>query len=394
MKTVPTHYDVAVIGGGIAGCAAALQAARLGRKTVLVEKTLFPGGLATAGLIYLYLPLCDGMGRQVSFGITRELLTAGHKYGPGELPSGWQSPEPKTMNERLLTTFSPASLVLALDELLEEAGVDIWLDTVFCRAETTDGDRVCAVELENKSGRLRLEASCFVDATGDADVARSTGAPCDSGTNTLSQWVIQYDRPARCNSRNLADSLSRHVLFDRDQREHDPERYRGISGWSVSDFALAARRRLREFYLESYAGGRTRNDLFPLLLPAVANFRTTYFIRGGLRLSPEIADLHFPDSVGLFGNWKNPGPILELPFRCLVPQKIRGLLAAGRCISVAGETCELTRVIPVAALTGQVCGAAAALALTHGCLPEELPYELLARHLREEGFFLHRDELP
>ena len=67
------NCDVAVIGGGIAGVAAAVQAARSGKKTILVEKTILLGGLATSGLVYIYLPLCDGFGHQVTFGLSEEL---------------------------------------------------------------------------------------------------------------------------------------------------------------------------------------------------------------------------------------------------------------------------------------------------------------------------------
>ena len=84
-------YDIAVVGGGIAGVAAALQAARCGMKTVLIEKTVLPGGLATTGLVRVYLPLCDGNGHQVSFGITEELLRASYKYGPGDIPENWKN---------------------------------------------------------------------------------------------------------------------------------------------------------------------------------------------------------------------------------------------------------------------------------------------------------------
>jgi hypothetical protein len=76
-------YDVVVCGGGVAGVAAALAAARRGQRTALLEKTVYPGGLATAGLIYIYLPLCDGNGTQVTFGVAEELLLASIKYGPG-----------------------------------------------------------------------------------------------------------------------------------------------------------------------------------------------------------------------------------------------------------------------------------------------------------------------
>ena len=72
---------VAVIGGGIAGVAAAVQAARSGMKTVLIEKSALVGGLATSGLINVFLPLCDGNGHQVSFGLCEEMLRKSIVYG-------------------------------------------------------------------------------------------------------------------------------------------------------------------------------------------------------------------------------------------------------------------------------------------------------------------------
>ena len=109
--------DVAVVGGGIAGVAAALQAARSGMKTILIEKTILTGGLATTGLVYFYLPLCDGNGRQVTFGITEELLRASLQYGPGDIPADWHEPG---AGRRLQAVFSPAAFVLAMDEMLEK----------------------------------------------------------------------------------------------------------------------------------------------------------------------------------------------------------------------------------------------------------------------------------
>jgi NADPH-dependent 2,4-dienoyl-CoA reductase/sulfur reductase-like enzyme len=67
-------YDVVVAGAGVAGVAAALAAARRGHSVALIEKQTIIGGLATSGLIFVYLPLCDGNGRQVTFGISEELL--------------------------------------------------------------------------------------------------------------------------------------------------------------------------------------------------------------------------------------------------------------------------------------------------------------------------------
>ena len=84
--------DVLVVGAGIAGVSAALAAARGGADVILAEREYAPGGMATLGLIAIYLPLCDGMGRQVSYGISEELLRLSIQYGAdGPVPAhGWK----------------------------------------------------------------------------------------------------------------------------------------------------------------------------------------------------------------------------------------------------------------------------------------------------------------
>ena len=84
------EYDVIVVGGGVAGVSAALAAKRNGCKTLLVEKSVMLGGLATLGLIAIYLPLCDGRGRKVIGGIAEELLQLAIKYGYDNLPPEWE----------------------------------------------------------------------------------------------------------------------------------------------------------------------------------------------------------------------------------------------------------------------------------------------------------------
>ena len=385
MQTVKT--DVVICGGGIAGCAAAIQAARSGVKTILLEKTVFPGGLATSGLVYIYLPICDGYGNQMVHGLGEELLHASIKYGPGDIPENWRSPEPKVMNQRFFTQFSPPAFVLSLDELLEEAGVDVWYDTLLCDAETDEDSRVRAVEVENKSGRIRIEAHCFVDATGDADLAVRCGAEIIESTNLLSIWAIEYDKNAPEDWHKLAPELGRIVI---NQKDPQAEEHRGISGAGVSRFIRETRGFVRERYQTALKNGANRNDLFPVLLPSMADYRTTRFIKGKMTLDSSMSKMSFEDSIGMIGDWTKPAPTVELPYRILLPEKVRGLLAAGRCISVQGESVELTRVIPVAAMTGQVAGYAAALSLQKGCMPDELPVEELQNELKQQGFILHK----
>ena len=106
-----TRYDVVVSGAGVAGVAAALAAARRGHKTALIEKQTLIGGLATSGLIFIYLPLCDGCGKQVTFGISEELLWRSIDFSPFDPPEQWGGAKGgKSYNRtRFETFFSPIS---------------------------------------------------------------------------------------------------------------------------------------------------------------------------------------------------------------------------------------------------------------------------------------------
>ena len=88
---VKEGYDVVVVGGGIAGVSAAVSASRYGAKTLLLEKQIALGGLATVGLINYYEPLCDGNGNQLVFGIAEELIKLSVKHGYGTLSENWKN---------------------------------------------------------------------------------------------------------------------------------------------------------------------------------------------------------------------------------------------------------------------------------------------------------------
>ena len=88
-------YDVIAAGGGVAGAAAALAAARAGKRTLLLEKATALGGLATIGLINFFVPMCNGRGRQIIFGMAEEFLQLARKHGYDDLPEVWKNGEPK-----------------------------------------------------------------------------------------------------------------------------------------------------------------------------------------------------------------------------------------------------------------------------------------------------------
>ena len=389
------RFDVLVAGAGVAGVAAALEAARRGLHTALVEKTILVGGLATAGLVDVYLPLCDGNGTQVTFGLAEELLRLSIRYGPGDVPPGWSSGTNAPERCRYRVRFSPAAFALALDEVLEAAGVEVWLDTLVCRP-VMEGRRVSGLEVENKSGRGLLQAACVVDATGDADVACRAGAACADGENWLSIWAIQasLDRARAAAEQDCGAPLYHGIRLGGDDagRGAPPGRvWHGTSGAEVSRFALDVRRMLRDHYRARHAemGARGRHDLFPLALPAMAQFRTTRRIVGRDTLTDGQHGRHAADSVGLVADWRRAGSVWEIPFGTLIPARTDGLVAAGRCISSEGDAWQVTRVIPAAALTGQVAGLAAALAVRRGATPSHLDPRDVQHELRRTGIPLH-----
>ena len=394
------HYDIIVAGSGVAGVAAALEAARAGLRVALVEKTVVTGGLATAGLIYMYLPLCDGCGHQVTFGISEELLQLSFRYGPGSVPADWRQAGKGQCRSRYETTFSPAAFVLALDEVLLKSGVTLWFDTLICAAEVK-GKRITGIEVENKSGRSLFTAPVFIDATGDADVAHYAGTECVEADNWLSIWGIEASLLAarKAVAGNSAEPLLQLFCIGGDNAGRnapsDIPPMRGTDAEQVNRFILEGRRILREHYQTEQAalGADGRNQLFPLTLPSIAQFRTTRRIVGQTTLQAGQAGKSAPDSIGLAADWRTCGKVWEIPYGTLLPRKASGLLAAGRCIASEGDAWEVTRVIPIAAMTGQAAGVAATLAMRGGTTPDALDPKDVQAALRQKRIPCHLTDL-
>ncbi len=379
-------YDVVVAGGGIAGVAAALAAAEMGARTAIVEKTVFFGGLATTGLIYAYLPICDGAGTQVSFGLAEKLLHASIKYGPGTIPKNWNARPWSKECGTYATIFSPASFVLAIDELLEAAGVDVWVDTLICGAELDGRQRLKNIIVENKSGRGNIAADCFVDASGDADVVRRAGGKIELGNNYLAVWVLQQQK-------NITGADFEALLKMRYCCEGAADR-QGSTGHEISRFVMESRALLRKYYAQEYtAGNGDRASLYPVILPAMPQYRKIARIIGQGTLIDNQHATCFEDSIGMAGDWRKSGYTWEMPYSTLLPETVKGILAAGRCTSAAGDAWEITRVIPTAAVTGEAAGVAAALAVREKTTPDLLAVKEVQSALRARGIKLHLPEV-
>lgn len=172
--------DVLVCGGGFGGISAALAAARLGKRVILLEKQYILGGLGTAGLVTIYLPLCDGVGHQVSFGLAEELLRLSISMGAeDEYPANWlDSTDPAGRTEkdhRFRVRYNPWLFAILAEQELVKAGVKILYGCYAVDAEVRE-DRIHSVIVESISGRQRICTRTVVDATGDACIAHLAGA--------------------------------------------------------------------------------------------------------------------------------------------------------------------------------------------------------------------------
>jgi hypothetical protein len=228
-----------------------------------------------------------------------------------------------------------------------------------------------------------------IDATGDADVAYRADALCAESDNWLSMWAIQasYAKAQQVAAQPDKTSLLDCIRLGGDACGHgislDVPKFYGTDSAQVTRFVVESRRLLREHYRAKHAaGGDTdRHKHFPVTLPAMAQFRTTRRIVGQAILTDGQDGVHVPTSVGLVPDWRKPGPVWEVPYEILLPRGVTGLLVAGRCISSEGDAWEVTRVIPPAALTGQVTGIAARLAISGETTPDVLDVRDVQREL-------------
>ncbi len=386
-------YDVVVVGGGIAGVAAAVAAARCSARVCLVERYCALGGLATLGNVTMWLPICDGRGKQVIAGLGEELLKLSVADLPKDYPaalfrrvpacwSGEGSPQERSRH-RYRADFNPASYFLALEKLLVDSGVTLLYDSRFC-AVHRQGSGLSHVIIENKSGRSALAARTFVDATGDADVCFAAGEETQSlDSNVLAGWFYTLAK-GELKLHHLSKPYSQ--LADTEGAEGPF--FRGDDAGQVTDHLLQTRAMLRE-RLARFRADHSEEDAQVLMPATLACFRMTRRLVADFSLGEKHMHQWFEDAVGLTGDWRKPGPIFALPLRSLRARKSNNLLAAGRCISADTTAWDVTRAIPTCVATGQAAGTAAALAARHaqGDLGA-LDFSLLKNRLLEQGVLL------
>ena len=383
------NYDVVVAGGGVAGISAALAAARAGRRVLLLERMYALGGLATLGLITIYLPLCDGLGHQVSFGLAEELLRL-------SVSRGWERSDADTWlagaaehgQQRFKARYNAQVFAVLAEQLLAQSGVKILYGTAVCAVQR-EGARMTALIVENRDGRFAIPVRSAVDATGDAVLFRLADAPTRGYApgNLPAAWF--YETLNGANTLHMVGAADR-LPGDKDTEVPDLIRGKRISGLDadeVSEALVACHARSLQLFLENGPVSE-RHSLSALAM--VPQLRMTCRIEGAYTLDENESHRHFDDSVGMIGDWRKPGPAFEIPLRTLCSDEIRNCMAAGRIISVTDDMWDISRVIPACAVTGQAAGLAMAMTddlagLDARALQQQLRDQHVKLHLEEAG---------
>ena len=374
-------YDTVVVGGGVAGIAAALSARRSGASVLLLEREYSLGGLATLGLVTIYLPICDGMGHQVSFSIAEELLRLSMSLGhEAKYPTPWI--EGGSFEEKAKTRFqvryNAAAFALLCEELLLKEGVKILYGSHVCGA-VRNQNKIEAVIAEGVDGRTAYFGDAFVDASGDAILAEAAGEETVLHSPNINASWYYYISDGK-------NDLKMQGYSEKPGKENEnAKRYAVCDTEAVTEFMTDGHAQILERIREM---GVSR-ECEITSISGIPQYRMTRRIASKRDCTLDDDKKFIEDSVGTFSSWYSRGPVYELPFGALCGKQIENLYAAGRIIGADDGAWYNTRVIPICAVSGEAAGRAAAMYAREG----EVSVEKLQSELRAAGVTLHCGEL-
>ncbi len=411
---VAANVDVVVLGGGFAGLGAAISAARYGCKTLLVERYGFLGGTGVSSLVTQFIRP-QSRSREMD-GLFAEILVGLRQLGAipesGFMEIDWG-------RICYVLPFDPESLKYLLDCLTAQAGVENLFHTLVAGA-CMDGDRITGVIIENKRGRQVIAAKVVVDATGDGDVAVAAGAsyemgrPGDHLQMAVSSCYRVIARGAAPDSgllqteRGLAypakNRLPGYVGAGRDERFFVPITALGVDGtdpWQLTQAEMDGRRYARESTEKDKARTPALGDIQLMQTGVHIGVRSTRRITGdyvltgqdvlsGRKFPAAVAQASFycdvfePDKPVVTHKYlEKEGDWYEIPYQCLLPRNVEGLLVAGRCISSDYLAQSSLRLMHTCMAMGEAAGVAAGMAATNSETPREIAVDALRQVLQE-----------
>lgn len=384
-------YDVIVCGGGVSGVSAAISCAERGKSTLLIEKSTILGGLATLGLINLFVPMCNGRGKQIIFGRCEKWVRESAKYGYDTIPPDWRGGEPEKPTEaRYVSWFSPYIFTLQLTEEVTKAGIDLLFD---CSAvePITVGNICRGIITLSKAGLEYYECKMLIDTTGDLDAMRRAGVPFARGKNFatyIGKSITLKSCEAAAREKNIYKAYSTVSgysanLFGNNQPEGIPL-WSGLSAEEVSDYIIKNQLKMLEGIKND---DRLSRDIASL--PLMPQFRTSAHLIGDYTFTEKDVYRHFEDSVCAINDFEHRDYLYEVPLRALTRRDFPNMLTAGRSASAEGYGWDVIRVIPPAILTGQAAANAACLAIDEKCGAGEVNIKALQKKLEEENVMIH-----
>jgi hypothetical protein len=428
--------DVLVAGGGPAGTAAAIAAARAGADVALIERHNHLGGLSTGGLVIWIDRMTDWSGRRVIEGIAAELLDRLPRDAvAGPSRSDWGSADAATAaywKERTAAfhgivtwspTIDPEHLKLLSQEIVLGAGVHLVFHA-WAAAPIVEEGRVTGAVFESKEGRLAIRAGVTIDCTGDGDLFHRAGAGSESDIDerdihhcTNTAWLFGGVDMARWIAFKTGDPEGFKAFMERGRGACGGLFERPFVSWR-DDVALFLGPRLAGYSavdVEDQTEVEIRSHRLMAQHLAVYREHAPGFANAYLLLSaPQLGVRHArrlvgvgrvtredwsnatprPDEIGISPSLSPKFPFLSVPYGCLVPRDIDGLLVAGRHISCDPSSHSFLREIPQCWLTGQAAGVAAALAGAERCAPRAVPIAELQAALRRQQVLLRAEVEP
>jgi hypothetical protein len=426
---VLAETDVLVVGGGPAGTAAAIAAARLGADVLLAERYNHLGGLATGGLVIWIDRMTDWSGRHIIRGLAEELvdrLPKGAVAGPPR--ADWGSRDAATAAywaqrtaayHGIVTwspTIDPEALKTLSMQMAGEAKVRLLLHA-WAAAPIVEDNTVKGVVFESKEGRNAVLAKVVIDTTGDADLIARAGAACDSdidagdihhcmntaflfGGVDMERWLkFRYQEP---------DAFAAFMTLGREQTKYFEKpfvswrndialfmgpRLAGYSAIDVEDLTVVElrSRELAVGHLEVYRRAAPGfSDAFLMLGAPQIGVRHSRRLVGEGKVSRQQWDRGavFADEIGVSPSLSPKTPNISVPYGALVPERVDGILGAGRHVACDASSHTFMREIPQCWLTGQAAGVGAALAAATGVAPRRVAVRSIQHELLRQGAYL------
>ena len=417
---VINEADICVIGGSCTGVFAAVSAARLGAKVIIVERHNSFGGMATAGMVNVWHSLFDNRNeKQIIAGLTQEIID---RLGRRDAVISKQNELPE--NNHNAYVLNTEELKIELDELIKESRIIPYLNTYFVGLALEDSSSVDAVIIENKNGRKAIKAKLFIDASGDGDLARRMGLGFYSYDTiqppTMCARLYGMDTFGDTNWRKMIDDHRDEFGLQKDwgwggivpempKITFNAETHVFNAQCGDADVLtfceMEGRRQIRAYIdiLRKYKDEKASIALASL--GSSIGIRDTYHIKcnhkllgsellGGHNFDDAIGygsycvDIHNADSHGNYkfryldgteisfdhstsqkkvSKWGNVPtdyrPYYEIPYSSLVPENSKNVIVAGRMLDSDEEAFGGIRVMVNLNQTGEAAGTAAYLAL-------------------------------